>query len=243
MNPHDVIPGLLDPSPCFVCRELQDRSALARYRVPVVHRKLSNVFVDVQDDHVARRAIAGLPAHPSVEQLVSLVDDGLGIGLWASPRLVAADEVGELDVMEIQAALGSLLIFPPAEWEYVRSDMGEWLFDENGEPAVDKYFEHLPYTLDDILPFAGMNFSPDRWYLVLRGSMAGNVCWWTHDGDSVMDRPWAADLKAWASRVWTELPAVLDGMARFWARDSIDPAPAHAELVPIEYRRELPPVP
>lgn len=85
------------------------------------------------------------------------------------------------------------------------------------------------------MPFAGINFSEERWFVILRGPLAGNVCWFTHDGDCVMDAAWATDVRGWADRIWSEIPSVLGGTIRYSPVDSIDVVPNDAELYPETY--------
>lgn len=177
--------------------------------------------------------MAELPDLASCRQLRALLQNHMGLGLWVCKRLDDLREELDPESLEYATLCGSLLVFPPAEWAHMRIEFSDWQYD-----GLEAAFEGLPYGFEDILLFAGPNFSPDRWFLVLRGPMAGNVCWWTHDGDSVMTEPWATDLKAWGDRIYAESPDILGGVVRFGAEDSIDPAPEDAELFPVEYEGE-----
>ncbi len=235
MRAIDVIRGLGDPSPCFLCENLTDSASKSLYRVPVRHIRTPSVTADANLAE-GRAALAALPEIESTGQLRAIVSDGHGHGLWVPQRLLDAPGSIEPGTSAEQAAAGSLLIFPPAEWGHLRDEFADWQFD-----GVEAAFEGLPYTFEDIVLFAGVNFSPDRWFLVLRGPMAGNVCWWTHDGDSVMHEPWALDIRAWADRIFADKPEdTFGGVIRFAAADSIDPAPDDAELYPIRYLPETP---
>lgn len=237
MTPTDIMTGLLDPSPCFVCEDVAHRESTARYRVPVCYRLIPNFYYELPDVAAGARALAALPDLPSTHQLRALLQHHIGIGLWVSKWFEHAPAEISLEIHDLQASFGSLLIFPPAEWPHIRHEFADWQSD-----GMEATFGGLPYGFDDIVPFAGPNFSPDRWFLILRGPMAGNVCLWTHEGEGVMDHPWAADIKAWADRLFSETPDVLGGVNQFSARDSIDQAPDDAELFPLEYRRETPTV-
>jgi hypothetical protein len=229
----DVIPSLLDVAPGFVCRILTDHTSQVRYRVPVEHRTFTHFMTDGPDAASGVRALASLPDSPTVEQLRRLLSGGQGVGMWVTSRLAAAAGFEE-GTTELQASTGSILIFPPHEWDTIKEELKEWFFD-----GVEAGFKGLPYTFDDIVPFAGINFSPDCWFLVVRGSMAGKIFWWTHDGDSVMEEPWADDLAAWGQRVCREVPGVFGGVIRFHAADSIDSAPPGTRLYPTEYVSNL----
>lgn len=233
MTASDIVPALLHGSPHFLCRNLNDGESAGRYRVPVVHRPLTNFMLSEPDSSAGGLAMDALPDLPSTRQLRALLQQHAGLGLWVSEQLAAQIEMLEPGTIAYQASAGSLLVYPPAEWESLREDFADWQFD-----GVDAAFEGLPYGFDDILPFAGPNFSPDRWFLVLRGSMAGRVFWWSHDGDSQMSEPWADDIKAWGHRICAEVPEIFGGVIRFAADDSIDPAPDGAVLLPVEYQSD-----
>jgi hypothetical protein len=235
MNARDIWPWILDPAPCFVCeRLLYDRKAkpdLARYRVPLLHRQLERTS-DVEPNPAAgAAALASLPDIESVRQLRAVIDEEVGVGLFTASRLIDRLQRGDkLHDPSYQACLGSLLVYPPHEWSAIREELAEWFFD-----GIEAAFSDLPYTFDDVIPFAGPNFSPDRWLLVLRGPMAGNVVWWTHDGDSVMDTPWAQDIQDWGRRLIADGPDVLGGVCRFAGIDSIDNVAEDAVLYPLHY--------
>lgn len=236
MSPLDIAPQLDHPSPCFLCSNLTDRKSTRRYRVPLGHIQFDALLQDLNPT-AAAAAIDALPDIPSAQQLRALTQDRLGLGIWAPQSLLTIADPSGLSDLELQARAGSVIIFPPAEWAHLRTEFADWQDD-----GVEAAFEGLPYSFDDILLFAGPNYSPNRWFLVLRGPMAGNVCWWTHDGDSVMNKFWATDIRDWARRIFTDpLEDTLGGLVRFTAADSIDPAPDDAELYPLEYRAETPP--
>lgn len=229
MQPKDVIRALTDPSPGFLCSNLSEEHGTARFRVPVAHGPLA-AFALEQDAAAGKEALAELPDLESTRQLRALVSASHGLALWVPKRLLSTK--GRKNEDDEQAAAGSVVVYPPAEWAMQRDEFDEWQAD-----ADDETFDDLPYTPDDMLFFAGVNYTPNRWFLVLRGPMAGNVCWWTHDGDSVLDEPWARDIRAWGDRIFATPPEELfGGTIRFSAKDSIDPAPAGAELYPLEYQ-------
>jgi hypothetical protein len=223
MQVNEVLPGIADPAPGFLCQNLNDRSSSVRYRVPVAHTRIDCGNTDTAE-------FDQLPALPSVHQLRTLVGDGTGLGLFVSRQ---GSDCGGPETAE-QAKMGSVLIFPPTEWPRLKSEFAEWQFE-----GVDAAFAGVPYSFDDILVFAQINFTPDCWYLVLRGPMAGNVCWWMHDPDSDTDSPWAIDVHDWGRRLWKELPDVFGGIIRFNAAASIDHPPADAQLYPERYLADL----
>lgn len=226
-----LIPGLADPNPAFLCSDLRaERESDARYRVPVAHRVLSHTFSEGPDASAGMAAVRELQALLPDHQLWELVSDAQGIGLWVPRSRMAHERAAADDPNVSQDSCGGLLVYPPHEWEGLREELAEWF----GDP-LDEVFAELPYTFDDVLPFAGLNYSPDRWFVVLRGEMAGKVCWWTHDGDSVMDQPWADDIRSWAMRVWKECPGVFGGIYRFGPDDTIDSCPESADLYPESY--------
>lgn len=232
MNAANIIAGLGDPAPYFLCKNLNDRASTARYRVPLENRPIAAYHLDAPHPKAAALALSELPDLPSTRQLRVLLESNLGLGIWAPKLVIRASDSAE-DGLGTQEALGSLILFPPNEWNLAREEFAEWQFD-----GIDVAFEDLPYSFDDILPFSGPNFSPDRWLLILRGSMAGNVCWWTHDGESEMHQPWALDIKMWGERVFAEAPDVLGGIIRFSAVHSSDAPPENAELYPVEYHSD-----
>ncbi|MDP1661423.1 MAG: hypothetical protein Q8L55_05865 [Phycisphaerales bacterium] len=173
-----------------------------------------------------------LPDSPTVRQLRALFNDSDGIGLFA-PARIGPDDAEEGSI-SAQWSYGSILLLPTAEWEAKKAEFVDWQFE-----GVEAAFADLPYGLDDILCFAAINFSPDMWYIVLRGPMAGAVCWWTHDGDSVMHEPWATDLRAWGERIWREVPEVFGGVIRPTPDSCIDPVGAEGDLYPERYVADM----
>lgn len=225
-----LIPGLADPNPAFLCRNLRVRGSDARYRVPVTHRVLTHTFTTGPDVAAGLAAVRELRALLPGHELCDLVSDAKGLGLWVPRNRLGTEASIAEDASASQDAWGAVLVVPPHEWAQLRDGMADWFGDD-----ADEIFAELPYTFEDVLPFAGLNFSPDRWFVVLRGEMAGKVCWWTHDGDSVMDQPWADDIQSWAMRVWKECPEVFGGIMRFGPDDTVDPCPSDAELYPESY--------
>ncbi|MBK8914525.1 MAG: hypothetical protein IPM64_07965 [Phycisphaerales bacterium] len=199
--------------------------------MPLTSQRFAAFHAEAPDPAAGTRALAGLPTLESSAQLAAVLEGVKGLGLWA-PKLAMGESGPKAQPGDhrYQAAYGSVLIFPPHEWELLRGTFANWQFD-----GVEAAFENLPYSFDDIVPFAGLNLSPDLWLLILRGPLAGSVCWWTHDGDSCMDEPWAADIRAWGERIHADGPDVLGGTIRFEADDSPDGPPADAELYPLEY--------
>jgi hypothetical protein len=234
MRAADVIPGLAHPSPCLICRNALDWDG-PRYRVPVGNSPLES-FEQRPDAAAGQAALDALPELVSTVQLRAVVTAGAGMGLWIPRRLLEMTDQWRIRDRDKELRAGSILIYPPAEWARLRFEMGQWQFT-----GIEDAFDGLEYTFDDILPFAGPSCSPDLWYLVLRGPMAGNVCWWSHDGGSEMKTPWAEDVRAWAEGIFQpEFVATVAEIGPFSAKDSIDPAPADAQLNPIEYLPETP---
>lgn len=232
MKREDILPQLLHPAPGYVCEG--SGAGSARFRVPLVHRRLDCFYTGVADPAGATAALSALKGTSSAEQLRSLVDDGRGYGLLVPKLLLENEQPEGRTRSEEQMLAGTLVVFPPHEWNAVKADMLDWFFD-----GIEAGFAGLPYTAEDILPFAGVNFSPDRWFLVLRGPMAGNVCWWTHDGDSVMNTPWANDIHSWAARFWDELPESIGGGIFLDNAWSVDAVPESEALEIAEYVPDL----
>lgn len=233
MNRETIIGGLRDPAPGFVCENLRARNEKILYRVPLTHVNLSRTFGEIPDPDLVLASLRDVPKFPGFEQFEAVFRDGNGLGLFLPAARQDPNGSAKNFAMG-QEFLGSIVLFPSHEWNSELDTMSEWFPD-----ASEATFDELPYSLEDIVPFAGVNYNPDRWFVVLRGPMAGSICWWTHDGDSVMDAPWAIDLKSWAERVWQELPDVFGGTIRFAASDAIDPCPENAELYPVRYVRNL----
>lgn len=139
-----------------------------------------------------------------------------------------------MDRIRAQRALGSLLVDPPRRWEKSKEEFVKWQHD-----GVHEVLDGLPYSLEDMLFFARVNFSPDKWYTVIRGPMAGHVFWWTHDGDSKMAEPWAASIQGWGEKVCDGVPGLFEGVIRFGADDCIENAPPEMTLFPDRYVADL----
>lgn len=224
MVPRDVLPGLADPRPGLLCEDLD--TGEKGLRVPLVHRSLGPVTDE------SRALLATLPDIPSVNQLRALLSTSDGIGLFA-PALIEPGEEG-LGDLSAQWARGSILLLPPTEWKEKKAEVLDWQFD-----GVDVVFKELPYGPDDILCFSAVNFSPDAWFMVLRGPMAGAVCWWTHDGDSVMDKPWAADLAEWGRMVFKDPIEAFGGVIRPTPMSCIDGGQRDVNLYPERYLADM----
>ncbi len=223
MRREDLFPWLDDASPVFLCQNLKAPESPTVYRVPIEHRAFAQ---DLDEASAAR--LAELPPLATFQQLKDMVGDNTLIGLFA-PALIPADDAN-LDLVKQQAAQGAILLLPPSEWEEARKQLAAWQFD-----GVELAFQGLGYRFDDILVFATLNFSPDCWFAVLRGPMAGNVYWWSHDDDSGLDRPWALDLREWGQRIREEVPDVFGDIIRYPAEASPDGPPPDAELSPDAY--------
>ena len=214
MNIETFVRRLREPA-VFLCSILPDRGD-GKYRVPVEHRRLGKTGV------LSRSILRKLPDGDSFDQLRYVLNDG-PLGLFAAAKrwLVKYGRPGW------QEAMGSVLLLPPSQWWAEKRALARWQFD-----GVDAAFASLPYSFRDIRVFAKLNFSPDCWFIVVAGPMAGNVFSWTHDGASDLTEPWAHDFTGWLERVWNEAPGVFGGIIRFTAADSIDEVPADAELFP-----------
>ncbi|HYD01600.1 MAG TPA: hypothetical protein VEB22_10275 [Phycisphaerales bacterium] len=224
MKPTDVLPFLADPRPGLLCLDmLTGRTGL---RVPLVHRRLGPPSTE------SAELLASLPPSPTVDQLRVALGAADGIGLFA-PALIEPGEAEEGSVSN-QWSHGSIILLPPTAWEQQKAEFADWQFD-----GLDEAFDGLPYGPDDILCFSALNFSPDMWYTVLRGPMAGAVCWWTHDGASVMNEPWAADLKAWGARIIADVTEAFGGVIRPTPMSCIDGGEDELDLYPERYVPDL----
>lgn len=223
MRREDLFPWLDDESPVFLCQDLKDEESPTVYRVPIEHRAFAQEL-----DQASAARVAGLPPLATFQQLKDLVGDNTLIGLFAPARIPADD--AQLDLVKQQIAQGAVLLLPPSEWEEAKKQLAAWQFD-----GVELAFGGLPYRFEDILVFATLNFSPDCWFAVLRGPMAGQVVWWTHDEDPFLDRPWALDLKDWGRRIREEVPDLFGDSIRYPAEASPDGPPPGAELSPDRY--------
>lgn len=232
MQRSDVLLRLNDPAPGFLCSNTRDRASSHRFRVPLKHSVLTHTYSDAPDLARGQSVLAGLPDIASIAQLRVVLSGGMGFGLFVSSELERRVNGGKIERSShiIQSLAGAIVMFPPHEWDEVRSHMKDW-FPE----GLEAQFGSLPYSWDDIAPFAGINFSEDRWFVVLRGSLAGKVFWFTHDGECVMKEPWAEDVHRWGQRVWAELPSVLGGSIRYGADETIDEVPAGVQLRPDEF--------
>jgi hypothetical protein len=220
MNPQDIIPQLRSGSSVLECKLLCDGSM---HRVPVVHAKLEYLGSDERREFAAE-AFDGLPALRSFEQLRALVGDGTPIGLYVPQRVyeasLGADDPGALH----QFAYGSVHVLSPSDWAMWREGWSDWFFD-----GAEAEFADLPFGFEDTQVFAARNFSPDLWYIVTRGEMAGKVYMYGHDGEA---GAWAEDLTGWAERIHSDLEGAFGGVIRF--RTETDPTLSEgAELFPL----------
>lgn len=239
MKPSDVIPALADPAPYFLCEAAPTGSDPRRFRVPLVHRPLPSFSYKTSDTKAGFAELERLPDIPSGRQLRALLSNAEGIGLFASKRLYSELGTGEWRPVDIQAAAGALLLSPPGEWAELRKRMRDALSIWYTKP--EDAFEGVPYGLDDVQPFAFPNFSPDMWYVVLRGPMAGRVFWWYYTGENEMSTAWAEDIKDWGKKVFVGFPDSLRAGAGYYADDSIDEAPVDCQLIPLEYLPDVHP--
>lgn len=217
MSISELFPRLNDPNPMMLCCELSDRATPKKlYRVPIEHRQLGKTTL------LSKFLLWTLPNSPSFNQLRCALRSGR-LGLFAA----RSNPLGQGNALARQAAWGAIILFSPTEWRAEKCDLAKWQVK-----GLDTTFENLPYRFKDIRVFARLNFSPDCWFIVLRGAMAGKVFWWTHDGDSQLKEPWAEDIRGWGERVWREIPDVFGDIVRFRGQDTIDEAPRDAELCP-----------
>lgn len=220
MKAQDILPRIDERGAVLICEDLAEDSS-TKFRVPVEHRRLRQFGPDFDAGLATLRSIG---TQPTLLQLHDVLADTGGLGLFAAKlgeALFAPDGKGQIT----QEQIGSIWICPPQYWANERAELSEWL---GGADALGS----STHRLDDIIVFAGLNYSPDRWYVVTRGPDAGRIFFWGHDGDAEPDEPWATDLVAWGERVWREVPEVFGGVIRFDAGCSDDVNSKHAELFP-----------
>ena len=204
MAKNNIIPQLRNGSSIIECERPEDGY---RCRVRVVHRELEySAFESDRAD--AAGAFDDLPDLETIHQLREAIGDGTPIGLYIPETLYdRAKRSGGSDAD--QAALGGVYMIPPQEWQNFRSMWQDWFFD-----GAEAEFEHLPFEFDDTLGFAMRNYSPDIWYIITRGEMAGRVYLWGHDGDG---DAWADDLTGWAERIHADLEEAFAGVIHYGA--------------------------
>jgi hypothetical protein len=214
----DVFPRFGETGAVLVCKNLSNRTSKAEYAVPVNHRRLGAA------GGVDESLMAGLPDLRAVRQLVEVLRETGGVTLFAPTAWEAAGG----SPFEI-ATVGSVIVLPPEAWEEVRADFLGW------QKGMEEAWKGVPYGPEDVLVFAKVNYSPDGWFIVLRGEMAGKVVRWSHDNWPDMSVPWAEDLRGWAERLWAETPEIFGGVIRFdeSAAAAETPAPEDAELFPV----------
>jgi len=218
----DVLPRIADPSPVLLCRAVgADEDDAPLVRVPVT-------TVAWGEEIDTAEVFDKLPRLPAVEQLRVLVGDGFGLGLFAAAADDGLMPDDQEDDVEAQRLQGGILIFAPQDWDDEADALAEW-FEGEGLP------EDVPYGLDDVLVFARQNFGPDCWYLVLKGPLAGSVCFFCHDGPGSMHEPWAADIIAWGERVWDDVEEAFGGIVRFPGRTAEGGGVEAKELMPVRY--------
>lgn len=135
---------------------------------------------------------------PALRQLAALYDrHGAGI-------LFAADD-GQPD---------GLWLISPSHMELERAQMFQWdclydLFDPESLADNNRYSEGLGFGSipapqcepQDLLPFAGMLYSPDRYFVVVRGPLAGQIFFFDHETGVDFETPVAIDLPTFLRRV------------------------------------------
>lgn len=223
MNALDVLSRVDERGAAFICENLAKEST-ARFRVPVEHRRLRQFGPEFDAGLTTLRSFV---TQPSLIQLHDVLADTGGLGLFAATRgeaLFGPDGKGEIS----QEQIGSIWICPPQYWANERAELSEWLDGTDGLGSST-------HGLDDIIIFAGINYSPDRWYVVTRGPDAGRIFYWGHDGDAEPDTPWADDLIAWGDRIWQNVPELFGGTIRWEPHCSEDDCPPNAELFPLEF--------
>lgn len=208
MTKKDILPQLRYGSSIIECERPEDGY---RCRVHVVHREL-DYSAFASDPAEADGAFDDLPDLGTIRQLRELLSDGSPIGLYIPEKHYERTSSASTNAEE-QAALGGVYMIPPQEWQNFRSMWQEWFFDG---PEVE--FEEYPFEFEDTLGFAMRNFSPDIWFIVIRGEMAGHIYLWGHDGDG---DAWADDLTGWAERIHADLDEAFGGVISYGA-DAIE---------------------
>lgn len=175
---------LRDPNPVLLCCSEDDLQSDERpeYAVPVFHE-------------------AGGPEDADKEVLDQLAADlGEDHPVIAHARAHSGTRFFVPKKAEGQDAMGALLLFPAVHWPDLKKEWGDWLHDR-----IEDEFEGLDFGFDDVMPFMKRNYSPDLWFVVLRGPKQGHIGYWSHDGDSEEDLLYADSLDAALDRASTEL--------------------------------------
>lgn len=201
-------PLLDDRNPIVICEN--ERGEL--FSVPVVHRGAPPA---------GRRAMSRLrkllKGVPGLEQFVAVYERHDGIGLFAARKGVEDD--------------GAVQLAPVETWAALRGEMFKWFFD-----GVKPAFQGLPYGPKDIVPFAMRNYSPDRWFVIRRGAMAGQIGFWGHDGEPLSDVPVARDLASFFVWLTEHVNEAFGGVNRYSVRVAIEPgADPFEQLFPRSY--------
>ncbi|MEM7755443.1 MAG: hypothetical protein AAF297_07380, partial [Planctomycetota bacterium] len=135
-----------------------------------------------------------------------------------------------------QAAYGCLWWAPPSEWAAVRERTEAWYEEQEDHEGI---FGDRQYGPDDIVPLICRNFSPDCWFVVLRGPLKGRLCHFCHDewddgADGVAD-----SFESFFSWVIEDIERSFGGVNTFAPADTADTIPTGTEeLYPIAYEHD-----
>lgn len=225
MGALDVLPRLAEQNGAFVCSNLSQRESARRYRVPVEHRQFK-LFGPAFDNAI--RSVTSAGGSRTAQQIASALAESGGIGLFAAKGWPWGGPGGTRE--PTQEEHGAVLIIPPQFWQEELNDLEGWI------PDGFEGLSDLPYGMEDIAIFAKINFTPDVWFYVTRGSLEGKIFRWLHDDASDLVEPWADDFIGWADRVWREVPDLFGGITR-WNRTATPDSdcPEDAELFPLEF--------
>lgn len=215
----DRLPILRDRHARLWCSGLPDDGGGADYGVPVTNE-------------------LGRPPSKSARELLTsqvgdLAEDDPFVRFYSAhngARLMVRPEPYEHE----QDKLGSMLLTTIEEFSEVREELETWVFDWIDDGQEDP-FVPWGYTWEDVLPFGCPNYSPDRWYIVIRGEHAGRYGLWEHDGVSIEGARYSSLtelLTGWAE----DLSIAFGGICRFEPGAADPPAPQrYRELFPIRY--------
>lgn len=198
----------------FECSVLGGASLQTRARVPLQHRELAGEPTEV---------LSLLDTVPGADQFCETFANGRGYALFL-PQTGGFAFGPEADA---QAELGAIVVLPPELWSEHTSMLADWQYETPGLIVEQNV------AVSDVCVFAQVNYSPDCWYVVLRGPQAGKIWWWEHDtADGLMQEPFARSLQGWAERLSEDPVPYLGGTIRYSPASSIDVVDGASQLYP-----------
>ena len=205
-----VFPFIYDTDPVLLCQPNGKDDCPTRFRIPTRHL----LGAPAADSALTKldKLLGGAPGHMIFREFYSKHN---GMGMFSVGN--EDDECG-------------IFVLPPIEeWDEVRELMFEWFYD-----GLEKQFEDNSFGPNDIIPFAQRNYSPDTWYVVTKGPLAGKILYWEHEELYLFEDVFAEDLIDFLNKLTDGLR--IHSHSCFDAKWSSDPIPQGVKsLFPVGY--------